>query len=117
MRHHTRRGKDIDTAAFVRRIGTPRNEWIIFGGRGIAVNDTFTHTLGNYGNAENRTPVVVEPDNITGFDAAQAGIYRIESGRPPGIAVFFDPVGWNIVEPVGVFVIMTVEGKPWMRGK
>ena len=66
-------------------------------------------TLCNNSNTEHGAAVVVKFDNIAVLDTSVLGIFRMNSCRPPGIAVFHDAMGRDLIQPGCVLVIMRVE--------
>jgi len=59
----------------------------------------------------------LQPHDVAMADAALAGVLRVDPRRPPGIPVFLDPVPRDIVEPIGMLVIMSMKGEARMRGE
>ena len=72
--------------------------------------------LRQHGYAEHRPAVIVEFHDIPVPDAPRRGIRGMNPRGPPGIPVFQDAVGRDLVQPRGVLVVVGVEGEPGVGG-
>jgi hypothetical protein len=79
------------------------------------VNDPGRHTFGDHSNAENSAAVIIEFDDIAVEDIPFGGIRLIYSDGPPGIVILDNAMTGNLIQPVGVLIIMGMESESRMR--
>ena len=76
------------------------------------MNDSRVNTLRNMCKAQDGAAIIIEFDDVPVCDPPGPGITWVNAGDPPGIAVLFDPVHGDLIQPLRVFVVVRVEGKP-----
>ena len=77
----------------------------------ITVEGTGPYTFGYFCGTENRTPLVVNLDQIMHFDATSLSVFRIHTNHPVCVAVYCDAVFINIVQKAILAVTLCMEAE------
>jgi hypothetical protein len=104
-----RRSEQINTSPSIRAVRFPWLQRVMLSGAGIRVNHSGPYSISDPGNTQYRPPIVVQPDNVSVLDSAGFRISWVDTDSQPVVAIFYDTMTRNVIQPRDMMIVMGVE--------